>query len=162
MPIFVIAKEINDMATIYQKMRVKACNLMIKNNTDMVSLPAKVGLALGIEYVTLKKKTNIQGINFDEEYVPIKDNDVKTVYDAIRKELNDIHLQELSKEDFKKLERQIVMGSLYVDDYENTFGVSPIEVASYAEGYLEAKDYPEECGEYDSFYDYVQSVEWID
>ena len=149
------------MATIFQKMRAKAHALMVKNETDMLSLPAKVGLSLGIEYVTLKGEKNIQGINFDEEYVPIRDNDVKTVYDAIRREFNDIHLQELTEEEVKKLERQIVMGSLYTADYENTFGVNPSEVASYADGYLEAKDNPEEFGEYESFYDYIQDIEWI-
>ena len=150
------------MATIFKKMREKTHALMVKNDTDMVSLPAKVGLELGIEYVTLKGKDNIQGINFEEEYVPIKDNNVKAVYDAVRKELNAIHLQELIEKDVEKLEREIVMGSLYTADYENSFGVNPSEVANYADGYLEAKSNPEEFGEYESFYDYVQDVEWID
>ena len=143
------------MATIFQKMRARVNSVMVKNNTDMVSLPAKTALALGIEYVTLKGDKNIQGINFDEEYVPIKDGDVKTVLDAVRKELNDIHLFELSEEDVNKLRSQIVMGSLFVADYNNTFGVNPREVCDYADGYLEVED------EYDSFYDYIQSVEWI-
>ena len=60
------------MATIFQKMRAKAHALMVKNETDMLSLPAKVGLSLGIEYVTLKGKNNIQGINFDGRLFEIK------------------------------------------------------------------------------------------
>ena len=148
--------------TIFKKMREKTHNLMVKNETDMISLPAKTALALGIEYVTLKGESNIQGINFDEEYVPIKDGSVKAVYDAVRREFGNFHLYELSEQDIENLERQIVMGSVYVADYDNTFGVNPNEVANYAEGYLEAKDNPEEFGEYDSFYDYIQDIEWID
>ena len=142
-------------------MRANAHTLMVRNNTDMVSLPAKTALALGIEYVTLKGKDNIQGINFEEEYVPIKDNNVKRVYDAVRKELNDIHLDELTEEQVERLEGQVVMGSIYVADYENSFGVSASEVAEYADGYLEAKGDPAEYGEYDSFYQYIQGIERI-
>ena len=137
------------------QMRKRANALMLAHDMDMVSLPAKTGLRLGIEYVTLAKRDGIQGINFDEEYVPIKDNDVKTVYDAVRKELNEIHLNELSEEEVEELRSQIIMGSLYTADYDNTLGVAANEVAAYAEGFLEAED------EYDSFYDYIQSVEWI-
>ena len=137
------------------QMRKRANALMLAHDMDMVSLPAKTGLRLGIEYVTLAKRDGIQGINFDEEYVPIKDNDVKTVYDAVRKELNEIHLNELSEEEVEELRSQIIMGSIYYADYDNTFGVDTHEVAAYADGFLEVED------EYDTFYDYIQSVEWI-
>ena len=148
--------------TIFKKMRKQTNELMVKNNTDMVELPAETALALGIEYVTLKGGNNIQGINFDEEYVPIKDNDVKTVYDAVRKELNEIHLSELTEEQVEELLGEIVLGSLYTADYDNTLGVAANEVATYAEGYLEAESDPEEYGEYESFYDYIQSTELVD
>ena len=148
--------------TIFKKLRAKANTIMCKNNVDMVSLPAETALALGIEYVALKGKNNIQGINFDEEYVPIKDNDVKAVYDAVRKELNEIHLSELTEEQVEKLLKEIVLGSLYTADYNNTLGVSASEVANYADGYLEAKSDPEEYGEYENFYDYLQSTEWVE
>lgn len=144
--------------TIFKKMRKQAHELMVKNNTDMVELPAKIGLDLGIEYVTLKGSNNIEGINFDEEYVPIKDGNVKLVLDFLRIEFNDFHLHELTREQVDALQRQISMGSVYVADYDNTFGVSANEVATYAEGYLEAKSDHEE---YDSFYDYIQSTEWV-
>ena len=147
------------MTTAQMKKRTNA--LMAKHGFDTLLLSAKTAIRLGIEYITLKGKTGIQGINFDEEYVPIKDGDVEEVYNAVRKELNEIHLQELTEKEVEKLQEQIVMGSLYVSDYENTFGVNPNEVCNYADGYLEAKDNPEEYGEYDTFYDYIQSVEWI-
>ena len=147
------------MTTAQMKKRTHA--LMVKHGFDTLLLSAKTAIRLGIEYITLKGKTGIQGINFDEEYVPIKDGDVEEVYNAVRKELNEIHLQELTEKEVEELQEQIVMGSLYVSDYENTFGVNPNEVCSYADGYLEAQDNPEEYGEYDTFYDYIQSVEWI-
>lgn len=147
------------MTTAQMKKRTNA--LMAKHGFDTLLLSAKTAIRLGIEYITLKGKTGIQGINFDEEYVPIKDGDVEEVYNAVRKELNEIHLQELTEKEVEELQEQIVMGSLYVSDYENTFGVNPNEVCNYADGYLEAKDNPEEYGEYDTFYDYIQSVEWI-
>ena len=147
------------MTTAQMKKRTNA--LMAKHGFDTLLLSAKTAIRLGIEYITLKGKTGIQGINFDEEYVPIKDGDVEEVYNAVRKELNEIHLQELTEKEVEGLQEQIVMGSLYVSDYENTFGVNPNEVCNYADGYLEAKDNPEEYGEYDTFYDYIQSVEWI-
>lgn len=159
MAIFV-ANKTKEIMTI-AKMRKKANELMCKHGVDMVSLPAKTGLRLGLEYVTLKGKTGIQGINFNEEYVTIPNEDVEEAYNAVRKELNEIHLEELTKEEVERLEKQIVMGSVYVADYENSFGVNPNEVSNYADGYLETKEDPEEYGEYDTFYDYIQSVEWI-
>lgn len=143
------------------QMKKRTHELMVKHGFDTLLLSAKTAIRLGIEYITLKGKTGIQGINFDEEYVPIKDGDAEEVYNAVRKELNEIHLQELTENEVEELQEQIVMGSLYVSDYENTFGVSPNEVCNYADGYLETKDNPEEYGEYDTFYDYIQSVEWI-
>lgn len=143
-------------------MRKRTNAIMLDHGTDMVEIPAKTAMRLGIEYVTFDKKDGIQGINFDEEYVKIPDENVEEVYNAVRKELNEIHLSELTEKEVEKLQGQIVMGSIYTADYENTFGVKPSEVASYADGYLEAKENPEEYGEYETFYDYIQSVEWID
>ena len=144
------------------QMRKRTNALMLYHGPDMVALPSKTAMRLGIEYVTFGKKDGIQGINFDEEYVKIPNEDVEEVYNAVRKELNEIHLSELTEAEVEKIQREVVMGSLYTADYENTFGVKPSEVASYADGYLEAKANPEEYGEYETFYDYIQSVEWID
>lgn len=141
-----------DMTTTQMRKRTNA--IMLAHDMDTVSLPAKTGLRLGIEYVTLAKRDGIQGINFDEEYVEIPDENVEEVYNAVRKELNEIHLNELSEKEVEELRSQIVMGSLYTADYDNTLGVAANEVAAYAEGFLEVED------EYDSFYDYIQSVEW--
>ncbi len=142
-----------DMTT--AKMRKAISDLMVKHNTDTVSLDAKTAMRLGIEYVTLKGGDDVHGLNFDEEYVEIPNEDVEEVYNAVRKELNEIHLYELSEKEVEELRSQIVMGSIYYADYDNTFGVDTHEVAAYADGFLEVED------EYDTFYDYIQSVEWI-
>ena len=144
------------------QMRKRTNALMIKHGVDMVGLDGETALLLGIEYVTLGKRDGINGINFDEEIVPIPDENVEAAYNAVRKELKEIRLAELSEKDVEKLQKQIVMGSLYYADYENSFGVDEHEVAAYADGYLETQENPEELGEYDTFYDYIQSVEWID
>ena len=101
-------------------------------------------------------------LNFDEEYVILKDSDVEAVLNEIRVEFCEVHLDELTEKQVEKLEREIVKGSYYLADYKNSFGVKPQEVANYAEGYLETKDDPEEYGYYETFYDYIQSVERID
>ena len=139
-----------------KEMRKATHAVMVKKVKDMVSLDAKTAMRLGIEYVTLKGEDDIEGINFEEEYVAIPDEDVEEVYNAVRKELNCIHLYELTEKEVEKLEREIVKGSLYYADYRNTFGVDEHEVANYAEGYLEQED------EWESFYDYIQSVEYYD
>ena len=145
-----------------KQIRKKITGLMVKHNVDILPLPVEVAFKLGIDSITLVKEGVIRGIDFDENYVKVKKEDVKEIYDAIRKDLNEIHLCELSEEQVEELESEVEMGSLYVSDYENTFGVNPNEVCSYADGYLEAKGDPEEFDEYESFYDYIQGVEWID
>lgn len=132
----------------------KVYELMLKNNVDTVSLPIIDALAVGLEYITFDGTDGIQGIDFNEVYVPIKNEDIEYIYDVVRKELVDVHLYELSEADVKKLQGEIVMGSLYLSDYANSLGVSETEVSNYAEGYLEVED------EYDSFYDYIQSIEF--
>ena len=128
----------------------------------MVALPADIAFDLGIEYVTLKGEDKIQGINFDEFYVPITARDMSIVYGAVRKLLNDVHLYELTEKEVNELLDEIVFGSVYLADYRNSFGVSPEEVSNYADGWLEVISNPKEFGEYDNFYQYIQSVEWID
>lgn len=139
-----------------KKMRKKIHDLMFKNNVDMINLPSSDALAVGLEYITFKGKNGIQGINFDEEYVSIPNDDIEFIYNVVRKELADMHLYELSEDEVKKLQGEIVMGSCYLEDYSNSLGVSETEVSNYAEGYLEVED------EYDSFYDYIQSVEFCE
>jgi hypothetical protein len=145
-----------------KEMRKKIHKILVKHDTDIYYLSAKLGLKLGIECITLKGKDEIQGIDFDEGCVPIKDEDVKYLYDEVRIEFQEVHLDELSEKEVAKLETEIVKGSYYLSDYKNSFGVNPTEVSNYADGYLETKEDPEEYGYYETFYDYIQSVERID
>lgn len=144
------------------QMRKRAHALMVKHERDILSLDMNTTFKLGLEYITLKGNDDIEGINFDEAYVPIADEDINAVYKGIRVALNEMHLFELSEKDVERLERQITFGSLYYADYENTFGVDCHEVAAYADGYLETQENPEELGEYETFYDYIQSTEWFE
>lgn len=135
---------------------------MVKNNTDMIALPARMAILIGVEYVTLKGNADVQGINFEEVYVPIENDDISIVYGVIRKMLNDVHLYELTESEVNALLDEIIFGSLYLDDYRNSFGISPNEVSNYADGWLEVKNNPKEFGEYDSFYNYIQDVEFCE
>ena len=139
-----------------KEMRSKIYNLMLKHSTDMVLLPAVDALALGIEYVTFKGLRDIQGIDFEENFVPIKTDKIKRVYKAVRVELEEVHLYELTRKEVEYLSKHIVFGSYFLSDYINCYGVAPQEVASYAEGYIEVED------EYESFYDYIQSIEYCE
>ena len=145
-----------------KELRKKAHKILVKHGFDTYYLSAKLGLKLGIECITLKGKDDIQGMNFDEEYVILKDSDVEAVINEIRVEFCEVHLDELTEKQVEKLEKEIVFGSCYLADYENSFGVTPQEVSNYADGYLETKEDPEEYGDYKTFYDYICSVERID
>lgn len=145
-----------------KELRKTIHDILVKHGTDTYYLSAKLALKLGVECITLKGKADIQGMNFDEEYVILKDNDVEAVVNEIRIEFQEVHLDELSEKEVAKLEKEIVLGSCYLADYDNSFGVAPQEVSNYAEGYLETKEDPEEYGYYETFYDYIQSVERID
>lgn len=142
-------------------MRKSIHDILVKNDRDTYYLPAELALRIGIECITLEKN-GIIGVNFDEEIVKVPNDDVKRIYEEVRVEFEEVHLDELTEKQVEKLEREIVKGSYYLADYKNSFGVKPQEVANYAEGYLETKDDPEEYGYYETFYDYIQSVERID
>lgn len=143
-----------------KQMRSEIVRIMVEDGIDTLALPAKVALRLGIEYITLRSIKNIQGINFDEAYVRIDDKDIPELYHVVRKELNRISIFELNEDEAAKLENEVVKGSVYIADYENSFGVPAEEVAAYMDGYLETKDNPEEYGEYETFYDYLQSIDY--
>ena len=144
-----------------KEMRKAIHDILVKNDRDTYYLSAELALRIGIECITLDKN-GIIGVNFDEEIVKVPNDDVKRIYDEVRVEFEEVHLDELTEKQVEKLEREIVKGSYYLADYKNSFGVKPQEVANYAEGYLETKDDPEEYGYYETFYDYIQSVERID
>ena len=61
-------------------------------------------------------------------------------------------LSDLSHEDFKSLYNQISIGSIYLADYDNSFGVDRNEVCNLADGYLEFlhNAFGEDSDEYDT------------
>ena len=136
-----------------KEMRKAIANIMISNNIDMYELSVRLAIRIGITYITLYKKNNIMGINFEEEYVPIINKHIKLIYDEVRINFNAVHIWELREEQVNKLRKQIVMGSMFISDYANSFGVNPEEVCNFADGYLEVED------EYENWYKYIQSIE---
>ena len=46
-------------------------------------------------------------------------------------------LEELSKDELWQLRNQVVLNSLFVHDYENSFGISPRSACDFFEGYVE-------------------------
>ena len=136
-----------------KEMRKAIAKIMIKNYTDIYELSAKLSIILGLDSITLKGENNIEGINFEEEYVPIPNKHIKLIYDEVKVAFNAVHIWELSEEQVNKLRKQIVMGSLFLSDYANTFGINSKEVCDFADGYLEVED------EYENWYQYIQSVD---
>ena len=142
-----------------KNLRAETNRIMVENNTDLFPLPVETAFRYGIEYVTLKGKRDIKGYNFEEELVPVPDEAVREIYDIVRKEYRLVDPHELSEEEMSELCKQIVIGSLYVADYENSFGIDPRLLSDYVDGWLETKENPEEYGYYETLYDYVQSFE---
>ena len=139
-----------------KEMRAAIARIMIKYDVDIYELSAYHTMQTGLDYITLFGENDIEGINLDEEYVPIPNKYIKMIYDAVRVTFDEVHLFELTKKQVEELRKQIVFGSYFLSDYRNSFGVAPKEVAAYADGYIEVED------EYESFYDYIQDIEYCE
>ena len=48
-----------------------------------------------------------------------------------------LKFQDLTKEQLSKLRSEIVLNSLFVSDYENSFGFSPSSLCDFFDGYME-------------------------
>ena len=88
--------------------------------------------------------------------------------------------EDLSIEDLAKLRKEIVLNSIYIADYENTFGFSPKSVSYFFDGYVsfleeianednfEIKDYAIFLQKYDnidnlySWYNCYDDFSWIE
>lgn len=55
-------------------------------------------------------------------------------------EYNDLevirHIEDLSAEELQKLRKEITIGSIYFDDYNNSFGVDKYEVSDWCDEYI--------------------------
>ena len=121
-----------------KEMRKKIHDILVKNDRDTYYLSAELALRIGIECITLKGKDDIQGMNFDEEYVKVKSEDLKRIYDEIRVEFEEVHLDELTEKQVEKLEREIDAGRVpgdrnWSDIYKrmNTYSRGNLEKIAY-------------------------------
>ena len=92
-------------------------------------------------------------------------------------------LKDLTNEQLIKLRKEIVLNSLFISDYENSFGIDPHNVCDFFDSYLEECEYiPNENGDLlcdleltgddyynalfniannnDNLIDYFNSIEW--
>lgn len=71
----------------------------------------------------------------DDYYVLEDDGELKVVPES------DFYLErdirDLSEDELKELRKEIRVGSLFISDYENSFGVNPDYLCAVCEGYLE-------------------------
>lgn len=93
---------------------------------------------------------NILGRNLHDTWEEIKDDDClldETWSEKIFMRKRDC---EPSFEDIKKLRGEIILGSYYYSDYENSLDFDEHEVSAFFDGYLDylQSNYEEEHGEY--------------
>lgn len=68
--------------------------------------------------------------------------DVEEEYIDLLRDEKEIHITELDEEQLKQLRNEIHVGSMFLSDYENSFGIDPMELSSLAEEYI---DYLLDC-----------------
>ena len=69
-------------------------------------------------------------------------------------------MADLTHEDYVKLRGEICLGSIYLADYRNSFGVDENEVYNASEGFGEFTDWNEELDTPEYFADYCDDIEW--
>lgn len=123
------------------------------------------------EYFTNDEKEQIRQCSEESGVDPkgfekyIKDF-IKRVQDTGDRYLSRVkNIYELSKEDVKKLRSEIILGSYYTSDYENSFGIDARMLSSIMDGWEEELSDPDTPYEdtAEDLYDYIHySVEWDD
>lgn len=66
---------------------------------------------------------------------------------------------DLTHEELMQLRRQVGLGSFYLSDYDNKFGIDPQQVYDFCEGYGESIGWSEEEDTPEAFADYCEGVE---
>ena len=69
---------------------------------------------------------------------------------------------DLTHDELMELRGQVCLGSVYLSDYNNKFGIDPNQVYSFCEGYGMEIDWDEERDTPEAFADYCESVERFD
>jgi len=88
-----------------------------------------------------------------------------------------MEMKDLTREQLLELRKQVVLNSLYISDYENSFGIDPNKVCLFFDSYMEylnelldesgyeykANNYFDEIFKLDNddnLIDYFNSIEW--
>lgn len=66
---------------------------------------------------------------------------------------------DLTHEELMELRGQVRLGSLFLSDYDNNFGIDPAQVCSFCEGFGESIDWDDAEDTPDAFADYCEGVE---
>ena len=70
---------------------------------------------------------------------------------------------DLTHDELMQLRGQVVLGSCYLKDYDNKFGIDPKQVYDFCEGYGESIGWSDEDDTPEAFADYCEGVErWED
>ena len=88
--------------------------------------------------INTKRFVSLEGYVFDDEIeILVRDEKGEKYYATLEELSVYATMEDLSFEDLKSLREQISLGSCYLADYENSFGVDRNEVCSYADGFGE-------------------------
>ena len=77
---------------------------------------------------------NIFNILNESFEATIKENKEKSL-----KESQKLNPNNLTKEQLWKLRKEIALGSLYIDDYKNSFGINPENVCDFFNSFIDRK-----------------------
>jgi len=153
----------------HEEISKKIIALMGKNNIDTYTTSSLTYGGLCI-YLIETDGHEIQYEGCDDDYRTLTDVDALTeLYNEMRLEYEDVHINELTKEQVEELTNIICWNSIFLADYANPFGVKTDIVSYYADGFLEdlademgwdeAMHFINTCAVGDRFYAYIQSVE---
>lgn len=88
--------------------------------------------------IDTKRFVSLEGYVFDDEIEILVRNEKGEKYYATLEELSVYaEIEDLTFEELKTLRSEISVGSIYLADYENSFGVDRDTLCSISDGYLE-------------------------
>lgn len=98
----------------------------------------------------------------DDCYAKVKVRDEKGDEYDVRCDCLSVYntMADLDHEDFAQLRKEVVLGSCYTSDYQNSFGIDPNEVYNYCEGFGEETGWDEEKDTPEAFADYCEGMAW--
>ena len=113
--------------------------------------------------IDTKRFVSLEGYVFDDEIeILVRDEKGEKYYATLEELSVYATMEDLSFEDLKSLREQISLGSCYLADYENSFGVDRNEVCSYADGFGEEIGWNDDLDTPENFALYCQGDLIID